>query len=83
MLGMLGDKKKAISVILGEKPMEKEVPKGLESEMGPAMKAAAKSLLDAIKADDIEGVSKALEDHYYLCDKAEDYSEGEPEEMME
>jgi hypothetical protein len=84
MLGMLGDKKKVVSIILGEQlPKQKDVPKGLESDMLPAKKAIAQDLIKAIKGDDIEGVLKALEDHYYLCDKEEDYQEGESEDLME
>ena len=83
MLGMLGDKKKMVSIILGEKPSMKEVPNGLESDIKPAMESYAQDLISAIENKDAGKLASAFKEMMYLCEKEEDYTEGESESEME
>lgn len=82
MMGMLGDKKKMIQLILSESPAkaeEKEVPQGLEGDFSKAHDAMAKDLIEGFKAGDPGMVSRALKQFIKLCSKEEDYSEIEGE----
>ena len=82
MLGMLGDKKKIVSIILGEQPKveEKQVPNGLEPDFSSAYGAMAKSIIDAIKEGKPEVLASALKDFVFACDKEDDYTEDKMEE---
>lgn len=81
MLGMLGDKKKAVSIILGESPMEKKVPQGLESDVMPALESYAQDLIKAIEGKDAKKLASAFKEMIYLCEKEEEYSEESKPEM--
>lgn len=78
-MGLLGDKKKMVSLILSERPKieEKEVSQGLEGDFSQAHEATAKTIIEAIQAGDPGMVSRALKQFYQLCEKEEDYSEVE------
>lgn len=76
---MLGDKKKAISVILGKKPegeMSEASPEGEASSMDAKL-AAAQDLMDAVKSGSAEGVVQAMQDMYELCEAEEEAAEEE------
>lgn len=73
MLLPLMDKKKVVSIVLGEKPEQQEQSTGLDPEFSPAYEAAAKDLMDAVKSDDPKLAVKALKDFFKLCEKEEDY----------
>jgi hypothetical protein len=73
MLLPLMDKKKVVSIVLGEKPEQKEQSTGLEPEFSPAYEAAAKDLMEAVKTDNTKLAAKALKEFFKLCDKEEDY----------
>ena len=82
MLGLLGDKKKMVSLILSEYPKkaeEKEVSQGLESDFSKAHDAIASELIEALKAGDPGKVSRSLKSFIKLCSKEEEYSEPEGE----
>ena len=77
MLGMLGDKKKLISIILAEKapkPEEKSVD-GLEADFSSGYEGAAKDVLMALESKDAKALASAMKDFIMLCVREEDYSE--------
>lgn len=82
MLGMLGDKKKAVSIILGESPRteEKKVPDGLESDFSSAYGQMAKDILSAIERKSSEQLGSALKGMIQACLREEEYKE-EPEAL--
>lgn len=81
MLGLLGDQKKLVQLILSERPMaeEKEVPKGLEGDFSAAHEAAAKELIDGIGAGDPRMVARSIKQMIMLCEREEEYSVEEGE----
>ena len=81
MMGLLGDKKKAVSAILSEsmKPQEKEVSQGLEGDFSKAHDLIAKDLIEGIKSGDPGMVSRSLKHFVQMCEKEEEYSESEVE----
>lgn len=81
MLGLLGDQKKLVQLILSEspKPVEKEVPQGLEGDFSKAHDSIAKDLIEGIKSGDPRMVSRSLKQFVQLCEKEEEYSGEEGE----
>ncbi len=78
MLLPMMDKKKIVSIVLGEqKPEEKKVSDGLEADFSPAYEAAAKDIMEAVKSEDSAKLISALKGFVKMCEKEEDYS---PEE---
>lgn len=77
MLGLLGDKKKMVSLILSEKqkPKETEVPQGLEADFSQAHESLAKEFIEGIKNDDPGMVSRSLKQFIQLCVKEDDYTQ--------
>jgi hypothetical protein len=74
MLLPMMDKKKIVSIVLGEeKPQEQDLASGLEPEFMPAYEAAAKDVIESIKSDDPKLMVKALKGFFKLCEKEEDY----------
>lgn len=76
MMGLLGDKKKMVQLILSEnhKPKEKEVPQGLEADFSQAHDSLAKEICDGVQAGDPGMVSRALKQFIKLCSKEDEYS---------
>jgi aromatic ring-opening dioxygenase LigB subunit len=75
MLGLLGDKKKIVSIILAESPKHKNVPQGLEGDFSPAMEAYAKDVIEAVEAKDAKALAMALKELIYACQHEDEYSE--------
>jgi hypothetical protein len=81
MLLPMMDKKKIVSIVLGEKPVEKKVPEGLESDFSPALEASAGDMLSAFESKDAKKLASALKEFVMMCEKEEDYQEESSEEM--
>lgn len=82
MLGLLGDKKKIVQLVLSERPShmeDKKVPQGLEGDFSLACEAIGKDLIEAIKNEDPRGVSLAIKHLMKLSMKEDEYSEDEEE----
>lgn len=77
MLLPMMDKKKIVSIVLGEKPKEEVKAQGLESDFSPAYEAASKDMMEALESKDAKKYASALKEFIMLCDKEEDYSEEE------
>lgn len=82
MLGMLGDRKKAVSVILGESPSaeEKKVSNGLEADFSSAYEQMAKDILSSVEGKDHKMLASALKSMVQAMMREDEYKE-EPEEM--
>lgn len=80
-MGLLGDKKNMVSLILKEhhRPEEKEVPQGLEGDFSKAHESIAKDLIEGIKSGDPGKVSRSLKQFMQMCGKEEEYSDEEGE----
>lgn len=74
--------KKSIGLIIGMGLPKKGEAKAKGEGMKSHKLAVARELIDAVKADDEEGVASALQAAYDLCAADEDYEEGD-EEMDE
>lgn len=83
MLGMLGDKKKIATIILGERPMveEKKVSNGLEADFSTAYGAMAKDMISAMENKSPEKLASALKSLIQAVIREEEYSEDQQEEM--
>lgn len=81
LMGLLGDQKKMVQLILSESagPKEKEVPQGLEGDFSKAHDSIAKDLIEGIKSGDPRMVSRSLKQFIVLCEKEEEYSVEEGE----
>jgi hypothetical protein len=75
MLGLLGDKKKIVQLILAESPkkLDKEVPQGMEGDFSPALEAYANDLIAAVKNEDPKMLVNALKELIVACEKEEEY----------
>lgn len=83
MLLPMMDKKKIVSIVLGEqKPEEKKVSDGLEADFSSAYSACAADMMSAIKEGDAKKLAMSLKDFVQMCGKESDY-EGEDSEEME
>lgn len=73
MIPSLMGRKKVAGLILGmhEKPMEKMADGGMAGEAGP-LSVVAKELIDAVKADDVDGVVAAMKACYSALEAGED-----------
>lgn len=81
MLGMLGDKKKMITTILGEGPVkEKEVPRGLESDFNPAYEATARDLMEAFKSGNEKMFVSSMKNFLAMNQSESEYGDSESEE---
>jgi hypothetical protein len=71
MLG--GDKKKLASIIVSKMQPQVETSEAGKavSDFQPAKEAAAKKLIDCIKAGDAKGCAAALQDFFYLAEESE------------
>jgi hypothetical protein len=83
MLGMLGDKKKIASIILGERPTaeEKKVPNGLEADFSSAYGAMSKDIMDALESKSPEKLAMSLKSMIQAIVREEEYKEDAQEEM--
>lgn len=81
MLGLLGDKKNLVSLILSEtqEPTQKDVPKGLESDFSKAHEALAGDMIEAFKEGNAEMASRCLKQFIKLYSKEDNYSVEEGE----
>lgn len=80
MLGLLGDKKKIVQLVLSERPShmeEKEVPQGLEGDFSLACEAIGKDIIEAIKSEDPRALAQGLKHLLKLSLKEDEYSEEE------
>lgn len=82
MLGMLGDKKKAVSLILGEMPKveEKKVSEGLEADFSSAYGQMGKAVMDAMKEGSPDKLGMALKDVVMMAMRESEYAEDQSEE---
>jgi hypothetical protein len=78
MMGLLGDPKKSVSVILGKKdsglPPQSHVEK-VETDYSAAMNSAAAEIMSAIETKDVSRLAKALESFDQVCDSKEESGE--------
>lgn len=83
MLGMLGDKKKAVSVILGEMPMAKEekVSNGLEADFSSAYGQMAKDVMVALESKSPEKLASSMKSMIQAIMREEEYKEDSQEAM--
>lgn len=80
MLGLLGDKKKIVQLVLSERPRqteEREVPQGLEGDFSLACEALGKDIIEAVKAEDATMLAKSIKHLMKLAMKEDEYSEVE------
>lgn len=81
MMGLLGDNKKLVQLILSESPktIEKDVPQGLEGDFSKAHDSLAEELINGFKSGDPRMVSRSLKQFIQLCGREEEYSVEEGE----
>jgi hypothetical protein len=78
MLGMMGDKKKLISIILSEKahkPKEEEVSSGLESDFSGGYESIASDVMSAVKSGDSKKLASSLKEFMQMCMSEDEYSD--------
>lgn len=83
MMGMLGDKKKLISIILSEKhqkPKEEKVSSGLESDFEGGYESIASDVMSAVKSGDAKKLASSMKEFIQMCMSEDEYSEDESEE---
>ena len=74
MLLPMMDKKKIVSIVLGEgKPKEEVKAQGLESDFSPAYVAVAEDMMKALEGKDAKKLAAAIKEFIMLADKEEDY----------
>lgn len=76
---MLGDKKKALTAILGPRHEEVEKKEGGASDSSAELHAIAHDLVESVHARNVPDVVEALKAFFYACD-AMPHVEGEHEE---
>lgn len=76
MLGMLGDKKKTVSVIMDTMKGEEKAPAAEKKQSGSKL---GQALIDAVKSGNSERVQKAVESIFYKIQNS-DMEVGEMEE---
>ena len=76
MMGLLGDKGKFASTVLGEssEPEEKEVSDGLEADFSSVYEHLAQGINAAIKSGDNKAMAQALRSMIMAVARESDYS---------
>ena len=78
MMGLLGDKKKAISMVLSGKPEglgPQSHEEKVETDYSAAMNSAAAEVMSAIETKDVSRLAKALESFDEVCESKEEAGE--------
>ena len=86
MLGMMGDKKKLISIILSEKspkPKEESVSNGLEADFSSGYEGLAGDIMSAVKSGDSKKLASSLKEFMQICMREDEYSDSDEEDSRE